>query len=174
MSIYVGGLRARLIGDSLFEMVRASLVALGWTGTNRQHLPLNFVRDQLDSDVEVPLNTLGVSEARVDDVDLEMGSNYTEDRWSFYVDFYAENDAVGRHLIHDVRDILRGKIPSIGRSRPVLEVVDYTQAATPTAFVCQLERIEVDRAVDFPQPWRRFWFSARVDVVDVYGDENDT
>lgn len=173
MSTYVGGLRARLIADSLYTMVRDALEDLGWFAAGRQHQAINMRPESVPENEQIPLNTLAVSQLDVSDLEAELGSNLTEDRWTFYVDFFAENDVVGKHLIHDVRDILRGKYPSIGRSAPILRVYDYTQATPPVLFTVEIENVVVDQAHDFPQSWRRYWYMARCELVDAYGDEED-
>lgn len=169
----VGGLRSRLIKDNFHLMIREALGLLGWFDPGRQHLPINMVADSVPEGEEIPFNTLVVSAEDADDAAVEMGSNFTEDSRLYWIDFYAENDVVGEHLIFDVRDILRGKIGSIGRSAPVLRVLDLTTADRDLLFHCELEDIGVARAHNFPERWRRHWYSARCVIVDAYGDESD-
>lgn len=169
--VVVGGLRTRLIILAFQEMLRDSLDQLGWFDAGRRHQPLNFVVRPAEWEDKVDFNSIAVTCEDVTDDDAELGSNLTEDTWTFSVDIYAENDAVGIHLINDVRDILRGKMPSIGRSGPMLSVPD-AQAATPTElFQCSIERVVVDRARGFTKAWQQHWWAARCDVVDTYGDE---
>lgn len=173
MTIYVGGLRARLIHDSLYNMVKTGLTDLGWFTAGREHLPLSTRSTAVQNDEEISLNTLVVSSEDTISKDDEMGSDMAEHRTTFYVDFYAENEVVGKHLIGDVRDILAGRMPSVGRSAPILPVYDYTQATPPVITTCELEDILVDRAHDFPKAFQKYWFACRVVVVDHYGNEND-
>lgn len=170
---YVGGLRVRLINDSMFQMVKGGLADLGWFDIGRRHRPIDLLAEPVRWDEEVQLNTLSISSTDVSDDELELGSDAAENRHSFYVDFFAEDDSIGKHLIHDVRDILRGKIHAIGRNRPILTVYDYTLATPPALFICEIENVLVDRAHDYPRPWQRHWFSARCDVVDVYESDVD-
>lgn len=174
MATHVGGLRARLVHDNAFDTIQASLLALGWMGAGRQHLPLNFVPDVVPPTVEVPLNTISLTSTGTDSDDLEMGSNWAEDRTTFYVDIYAESAALGRHLAYDIRDILRGKVPSIGRERPVVEVRDLA-GPDPSVIVAIVEVLDVvvDRSMAFSQPWQRNWWVVRFDLSDPYGDEDD-
>lgn len=174
MTIVVGGLRARFIRDSVFEMIKAAVIDLGWTDPARQHKPIYFSAQPGSWDEEVALNTVAVTQTDVRSEDSEMGSNLQEDRWTFYVDLFAEDESVGTHLIHDVRDILRGKMPSIGRGRPNVTVMDYSLALPAPLFTCDIEDVVIDRANDFPKPWQRYWYVCRFIVVDEYGDEDDT
>lgn len=167
----VGGLRTRLVFMSFQEMLRTSLEQLGWFDDGRKHQPINFITRPPDWAETVAFNSIAVTLEDVSDIDAELGSNLSEDRWTYSVDIYCEKDSVGIHLINDIRDILRGKIPTIGRSGPTLPVWDYL-AATPTPiFNCDIERVTVDRARNFPKAWQQHWWAARCDVVDTYGDE---
>jgi hypothetical protein len=171
VTVYVGGLRQRLIQDSLWNMITNSLDALGWLDPGRPHEPLHLRPKPVPLDEEIQLNTLALSDENITERDEELGSLLAEHRQTFYVDFFAENESIGKHLINDIRAIIGGRFGSVGRTRPAFSVYDYTQA-TPTAlFDCELEDIVVDRARDFPKPWQRFWYVCRFDVVDHYGDE---
>lgn len=172
MTTIVGGLRTRLIKDSAFQVVQASVAALGWMDTGRRHTPVTFRATPVPFDEQVPFNTVSVAAAGMRSEEAEMGSNLSDDTHTFYVDLYAESDDLGTHLIYDIRDILRGKMPSIGRGAPVLPVSDYNHATPTVIFTCQIEDVMVDRANDFPKPWQRYWYVCRFDVVDTYGDEN--
>jgi hypothetical protein len=97
-----------------------------------------------------------------------MGSNLGELTTTFWVDFYAEKDSVGKELIYDVRDALRGRIPAIGYDRQVIEVYDWSLATPTYQFSCDVEDVVTDRAHDFPKPWQKHWWTCRFDVVDSY------
>lgn len=165
----------RLISDNFYELVRQALIARHWFDSGRQHQPLELVRGEVSWDDPIALNTLAVSDVDIADVEIEMGSNYTEDRWTMYVDFYAESDSLGTDVAGDVRDILRGKIPSIGRGRPIMAVYDLTQSPAPAEpiFYCDIENVVLDRAHNASRPQSYHWYSVRCDVVDEYGDELD-
>lgn len=168
---YVGGMRSRLIRDSVFRMVRDGLDALDWFDPTRKHKPVTMRASDVPQDEEIPPNTLALADEAQDELEDELGSNMAEHRWTFYVDFYAENDTIGIHLIHDVKAILGGRMPSIGRTGPFCHVYDYTQATPPRIFTVEIEDIVVDRGHDFPQAWLRYWYSCRFEIVDYYGDE---
>lgn len=172
MSTVVGGLRARLIKDSFFYMLQSHLEELGWFDSGRQHMPVALIAEPRNWDEPIEFNTLVLSAEDVNDTEEEMGSNLTEDRWTYYVDFFAEDDAVGADLAGDVRDILRGKMPTIGASRAMLRVYDYRQATPPVIAHVEIENVLLDRARNFPRPWQQHWYSVRCDLVDHYYDEN--
>lgn len=169
----VGGIRARLIRDSFYNYVKDGVVARGWTNTGRRHAPFRFIPQPNDWDEEVPLNSIAVTAEDVTDEPAEMGSVLTVDRWSFYIDIYAENDAVGQDVTHDIRDMLRGKYQAIDYGRTGFPVLDYRMATPEILFVCDIENVISDRARNFPQAWRRFWFSIRCDVEDSYASDMD-
>lgn len=172
MTVYVGGLRARLVRDSLFYMLRDSLTALGWFTSQASHQPVTFVTEPTQADQAVPLNTLALADDDVGGEDIEMGSGLAEQSWTFFVDFYAENDPIGLHLIRDVKDLLEGRMGSIGRSRPTLIVKDWTLATPVPVFVCQIEDVRTARAHDFPNAWKQHWHTCSFTIVDTYANED--
>lgn len=173
MTVPVGGLRARLVRDSFYNFVREGVVARGWTDAGRKHKPYQFIAAPTDWNEEIPFNSIAVSAENVQDEEVELGSNLTDDTWTYYIDLYAESNNVGMDCAHDVRDMLRGKIPSIDRSLQAFPVLDYRMATPQTLFWCNIENVVLDRARDFPQAWRKNWFSIRCDVIDTYADELD-
>ena len=154
-------------------MIRAALTDLGWFDTGRAHLPVLFVAETVDPMTEVTLNTLALADEDISDFELEMGSLLSEHRWTFWVDFYAENKSIGIELIGDVRAILEGRLSSIDRGRPIFQVYDYDQATPTVIFTCEIEDVSVDRARDFPNPWQKNWYSCVFEIVDSYGRSDD-
>jgi len=126
MTDYVGGFRYRLIHESLFQMISDSLDQLGWFDGQPGRENVRIVPEALPLQVEIPLNTIALVDLDMSDTDDEMGSNLSETRWTFYVDFYAADKSIGIHLINDVRDIMKGKMSSIGRISPSFGVYDYS------------------------------------------------
>ncbi len=169
----VGGLRNRLIRDSLINMITESLDALGWFDLDRQHSPISVNAEPVDNTEVVPPNTLAVADDEMSDEDLEMGSDLAEHRWSFYIDFYAEDTAIGIHVIEDIKAILQGRMPSIGRSGPRLSVKDYTDTGDHLFYV-EIEDVQVHRAHNWPKPWLKAWYSCSFDLLDDYGNEDDS
>lgn len=170
--VVVGGLRTRLIFMSFQEMLRAGLYDLGWFDTGRKHQPINFIVRPPDWTEAVDFNSIAVTLEDVADDDVELGSNLTDDSWTVSVDIYCEKDSVGLSLIGDIRDIIRGKMPSIGRTGPTLPVFDYLAATPSEIFSCGIENVTVDRARNFPKAWQQHWWAARCDLIDTYGDED--
>lgn len=170
---YVGGLRARLVKDSLYEMINDSLDALGWFDSGRRHAPINFVNEDMANDLEVPLNTLALSDSDITTSQIEMGSTLSEHTWAYYVDFFGESDTLSIHMAHDIKDILEGRMPSIGRTGPKFTVYDYTQATPPDLFTCMIQGVAMDRAQTYSKPWQKYWRSVSFVVVDEYADEYD-
>lgn len=164
-----GGLRQRLIKDSLYNMVNDSLDNLGWYDPGRSHRPINFIARTVPPEEEIPLNTVVLSPGDLSEEEWEMGSMLAEHSWIFYVDIYAESDAIGSHFIGDIRDIMAGRHEDAGRTRPNFPVYDYRQATPPVEFYCDIEDVAIDRAVDFPRPWQKHWYVCRFLVVDYYG-----
>jgi len=168
--VVTGGLRARLIHDSIYFGIRDGLQQLGWFDPSppRQHYPINYTYEPVENDTEVPPNTVALSDENLSEVEAELGSSMVETSWTYYLDFYAENDVLGKHLINDVRDILGGRMPSIGRNDASMPVWDYSQATPVQIFSVDIESIVVDRAHDFPKSWQRFWYSCSFIVRDAY------
>ncbi len=168
----VGGLRARLTYDSTYNAINDALTALGWFDGGRQHLPINFVTEPVDDDTEVSLNTLSLVAEDMTDFELEMGSPLAEHNRRYFVDFYAESQSVGEHLIFDVRDILQGRMPSIARGAPTITILDYTLATPVSIAVAEIQFVRVDRAHGFTTPWQKNWYSCAFTLTDVYTDES--
>lgn len=170
----VGGLRSRLIFDSVYNMINDSLTSLNWFAGGREHLPITFLSEPIDDEDEVALNTLVLTAEDTGTFDIELGSNYAEHNRSYYVDFYAESHSLGEHVIYDVRDIIQGRMPSISRTHPSATVYDYrTQPTPPQIATVHFDFVTVDRATKFVKPWEKHWWSCAFLVVDSYGDEND-
>lgn len=165
---YVGGLRSRLIHDSLFRMLEDSLDQLGWFDGQPGRENVRITPEPLPLNREIPLNTIALADFDMDENEAELGSDFTEVSWGFYVDFYAADKSIGIHLINDVRDILRGKMYSIGRTGPVLEVYDWTLATPVPIFTCQIEDVIVDKPEIAADTWLKNWYSARFMVIDNY------
>ena len=169
IDITAGGKRDRLIRDAVATTIRDALTDLGWFGTGRRHQPIVW-RDEAVTEVtaEVPLNTITVASEDMSDVEAELGSLLSEDRWPFWVDFYAESEDVGKEVIGDVRDIMRGKHPTVGRDAPVVRVYNVFEDPVPLdpVFVLEVENVEIDRGRETTRPFEQFWFACSFDVVD--------
>lgn len=173
MSTYVGGLRARLIRESFFRMIRDSLDELNWLVTDEWFRPVTVRSKPVDDDEEIMPNVVAVTDGDATDAELEMGSKLTEFRMPYYVDVYAQSQAVGQHLAYDIRDLLQGRFPSIGRDRPSFTVMDYSLATPVELFNCDLEFVEVSRAQVWNKEHEKYWYAVYCEIVDNYGDEDD-
>lgn len=168
----VGGLRSRLIRDSLYSKLSQALGDLGWFDSGRHHLPVTLHVQPLDPTVEVTFNAIGITDGGTSSQDAELGTIFAEHINLIFIDVFAESDTLGLHLSRDIADIISGRIPSIGASRPTVDVYDYSQATPPLIFVCHSESVMVDKAHATRQPWHRFWYSVAFNLVDAYGDED--
>ena len=169
---YVGGKRLRLIKDNFEAMLHDSLETLGWFDNDRRHQPVQLVAEKIDPQVEIKPNTIGIE---VDDIrhrEIELGSNLSENRWSIYVDIFAESESVGLHLTGDIYDILRGKFDqSIGRT-DIFTVYDLTQATPSSLFYCEIEDIDVSRVSAWNRPHTKYWWTILFEIVDYsYGED---
>lgn len=173
MTIYAGGLRKRLIRDSVWHALDDALRDLGWYATVASRSPVRLLPEPVAQGTQVTFNSLALGDE--DDVPepLEMGSNLAEFSWDMFVDIYAENDSLSLHLGGDVAAILGGLLPSIGRGRPTIDVYDYTLATPVVIFTVQVESVRLDKAHDFPQPWMKNLRSCSFVVVDTFGGEDD-
>lgn len=163
-----GGLRARLIRDSLHSMLEDALTEIGWFDSGRTHKTVNFLDRPNSWNEQIELNSLIVTFD--DDVseEAEMGSMMTDDTYTYYIDLFAESNDLGEHLSGDIRDILRGKMEAASRTRPSLTVYDYSLATPTEAFTCQIEEVIRDKAEGYEKPWQKHWFVVRCDVVDSF------
>lgn len=126
----IGGLRVRLIHDSLAEALRSDLAGLGWFDAGRHHLPLTFEPAPRLWDEPITANIMVISINGADFELTELGSNLGLSSMQVRIDLYTENDSFGTDITNDIRDVLRGRLGSAipgGR----LPVYDYQQA-TPT------------------------------------------
>jgi hypothetical protein len=169
----VGGLRVRLIYDSLYNEIERALSELGWFDSGREHLPVSFISQPVDDKEGIDLNTLVLLGEDQFDNEEEMGSSFAEHRRQFFLDFYGESQPLGEHVIFDCRDILEGRMPSVSRDGPVFTLRDYTTLGAPTFGTAEIEFVNVDRAHNINYPWQKNWYSCSFTVVDYYGNEDD-
>lgn len=168
VDISTGGIRDRLIRDAAAVLLHDSLALLGWFQSDNRW-KLNWVDKPVGLDQEVPMGTMALSAENVGiDDEIELGSSLAEDRHIFYVDLYGHDEESAKQAIGDVRDILRGKYPSIGCEFPILDVYDTTQSPTPPdpAFQMLIENVGDDRVRDTTKPWQQFWFMCKFDLVE--------
>lgn len=175
-----GGLRTRLIVDSVRVMIIAGLEQLGWFDSTvydtppgpRTHQPFHYITRPYNWDIEIIPNSLAINSEDVSDTPLGLGGDY-EDTIELYLDLFAQDDELGWHVIGDIRDLILGKNPELGRISPMVDVYDFRQA-TPAPFTqVELTDVRIDRAQGEARDWQRHWFMIRINAVDDYADEGD-
>lgn len=169
---YVGGLRARLIRDSVWHAVDDALRALGWYETVASRADVVLLAEPVAQGTAIDFNSLALGDEDDTPEPIEMGSGLSQFSWDMHLDVYAESDALSLHLVRDVAAILAGRLPSIGRSRPVVDVWDYSLATPVVIFAVEVDQVRTDKANDFPQPWLRYWRSCSFVILDAYDNEN--
>ena len=170
MANYVGGIRLSCIRDSFHRMVEDSLDQIGWLTPNPgTRSDVEIVAEQLDTLKEIVPNKIAISSEDIVDEEFELGSNLTEDSWEIFIDIFAENESIGLALAGDVRDILRGKMSSIGRTDTNFEVYDYQDDSV--MFECQIRNVEIIRVRDWDRSYNKFWWVVACQIVDTYYDD---
>lgn len=170
MTVVTGGQRARLIRLSVYNYIHAALTDLGWFDSGRKHSAITFPGIAETNENEIPKNRIALSDEDMFEFDLEMGSNGVETTTTYWLDFYAENDALGREVVNDVRDVLGGRMSSIGCVHPRIPIYDIRLATPAVIFTVGVEDIVVDRAHDMPKPYQKHWWACRFSVTDGYVD----
>ena len=171
MSI-AGGLRARLIKDNLYNTIYDGLEDLGWFGSGRSHAAVTVVPEPIDQLTEILPNKVGIAMENVTEQEIELGSTLAEHTWVVFVDVMAESADLGLELSTDIRDILRGRIASIGRDAPVVNILNLADATPSTLFTVQILNLEMERDRS-NQPHRKYWWTIGFDVEDSYLGELD-
>ncbi len=169
----VGGLRDRLIIDNMYNMINDSLRALGWFDEDSIYRAPQVRIEPIGERESIEPNVVVISDEDVDGLEYELGSNFNEYRWQYYIDVYAESQVCGRELAGDIRAILEGKFNSIGRDSSRLVVYDLTLATPSEIFQCDIEEVTVDRGRFYERPYQKFWWMISFHLVDFYGNEDD-
>lgn len=146
-----GGLRDRMLIESLGNHIQAELTTLGWFDSGREHRPISL-RTGFPTDTdEVELNTIAFSVEDAAGDDTEMGTNAEVHATAFYVDMFMEDDSVGWHVSGDIYAFLK--------KNRVLDIYDYSTTGDPVDF--QVELLDVDRRKPprATNPWQRHWFT---------------
>lgn len=170
----VGGQRLSLINYNMHKLIKDCLHDLGWLNTGRQHKPITVIDEPFDPSVEIQPNVVSISGEELLGIEVELGSDLEENRWSYYVDIYPENIPLGRFIAGDIRDILRGKMNSIGRNRPNLGIVNPYSGATPSVmFYVEFEDVDIQRVRKWQNPYNKDWFTVSFVLVDYYDSDLD-
>jgi hypothetical protein len=169
----VGGLRRRIIKDNFYNMLYDSLSDLGWFNGSLtlSKFPVTLVAEQIDPQTEIKPNKIGISTEDLRSWNIEMGSNLEEYKWSIYIDIFAEDESTGIHLSGDIYDVISGKMESIGRTGPTLDVYDYMTDGEPYLFTCQLENIQMERVREWDKQFNKYWWVIGFELSDTYFGE---
>jgi hypothetical protein len=170
---YVGGIRDRLIHESLVNLVTTGLTQIGWFNSNRTHDPLTILPEQKHWDEDLAYNTITIAPDTQDPEDWELGAYASKTSTVFYIDVYGQNEALGQQISGDIRDIVQGKFSAQGVYPGQMTVMDYTQATPVPAFVVEINNVTRDRARNWPHKFQRFLYIIRLEVVDYYTRDND-
>lgn len=156
-----GGLRDRMLLESYVQAITADLTTRGWFDVGREHQPIVVVDEYPDEDVEVALNTLAISYGDAFRRQAEMGSLTEEHYVPIFCDFFAENDALGRHV--------SGDIYAFVAENPSVPVYDYDQATPAIDFYAVMEdsSLEKRRPARAVNPWQKHWYIVEFRVMDM-------
>lgn len=173
MTNIVGGLRDRLIIEAVRDHVEDALDELGWLTPSTGRLDVTVLVQEVDPSDPIEPNLVAIFADDQDSAENELGTNRTEMTRSFWVDVYGEDESIGEHLSGDIRDVLLGKMPSIGYDRPIIPVFDARQATPPILFYCDVEDVEKERGHNPANDTQRHWWSVSFTLVDSYTDDED-
>lgn len=166
MTDYAGGIRNRLIYDSVFYTVQSCLDELGWFTPADWRKDVQMVPDPVDFKHPLEPNVIAIYDSDILDSDGELGSNLADITWTMYVDVFAESRSVGLHIVNDVRDILRGRI--LGRTTATIPVLDYSLATPVQIFYVDIENVLIDKPENPSEIWLKDWYTCRFDIIDSY------
>lgn len=156
-----GGLRDRIIHESLYKAIEGELTTLGWFDAGREHDPITMVDEFPDEeDADVAFNTLAFSMGDGSGLISEMGSDKEDHEIVFFVDFFAQNDALGRHV--------RGDIEHFLKSNPIQQVYDYSQGGDPPVFTVEVdeEAMQKRKPTRAVQKWQKHWYVLSFSAID--------
>lgn len=162
----VGGLRLRLLHDSVHDHLESALTALDWFDPSRSHVPIRLLAKPLRWDVPIEPNMITISfdEARAEEV--EVGSDLTTGTLTAYIDIYAESDSLGVDISNDIRDLFRGRLVA---THPTVGIYDYRQATPPIiGYATVASVISLRNDAISQELWMRHWFRVRCELEDTY------
>lgn len=155
--VLTGGLRDRMIIESLTRNIVADMTATGWFDPGREHSPIAVIDEFPNEDAEVAINTLAFSNTDGTGFPIELGSDAITHRITMFVDFFAENDALARHVCGDIYEFLR--------TNRMQQVYDYRDD-TPQFKVEVLDDLEIRKADNPNTAWRQHWMVVAFTVED--------
>lgn len=147
----VGGLRDRMVIESLGNHIQGELTTLGWFAGGRDHEPITVITGFPNDTDDVALNTLAFSVEDADGEDMELGSKAEIHSTAFFVDMFMEDDSVGWHLSGDIYAFLK--------KNPHLDVFDYGTGGNPVDFQVELMDVSRRKPTRAVNSWQRHWFT---------------
>lgn len=171
-----GGLRSRLIIDSVRFAVVSTLQHAGWFDPtiydtppgNRRHEPFRYIPRPVDWAEDIRPNAIAISPEDIADEPFGFGGE-VQDTNEIYIDVFAQDDSLGWQVAFDIRDSLLGKTDRA--AGPQVDVYDFRQP-TPAPFTTvDIDLVEVDRSQGEARAWQRHWFMLHLVLLDEYGDE---
>lgn len=172
----LGGMRDRLIWESCHRTLHAALEELGWFGalgtTDKPIPPVVWATERKRDDEVIPPNFLVLSSEDINGEDGEVGSTLTTEAMEMWLDFYPVTQTLGKHLMGDARDLLKGKMPDVGFSEMGFWVVDHRPPAKSDTsgenlFWVDIENVdEVHNAGNPATPELKNWRSVTWRVMD--------
>ena len=155
----------RHIRESLLNELEALLVTLGWSAVNtRKYRAVELLREPVSPTTQITPTKIALLMGDMDDDEAEIGSTATIDRHHCTIDIFGETEAIGVDLSSQIRDWLRGRLPSIGRTSPTLTVYDHSTVTPTELFTCTIEGVARDRASGWSQPWLQFWWAVNFTI----------
>ena len=155
-----GGLRDRMILESILHAIEDNMTTQGWFAAGRHHEPITIVDEYPNDDDEVAVNTIAFSMGNVYREIAELGSNATEVMIPLFIDIYAESDGLGRHVAGDIATFMQqqGGFP----------IYDYSLSTPSSSFSVNLEEnsVQTVRPARAINPWQRHWFTVTAVFVD--------
>lgn len=162
---------ARHVHQTVYDYVESFLTAQGWIGSDppfgARPLVFQTVRPSEEELKSLTANTASVSFGNEpDDTELEIGGGLLEVEFPFFVDVYAEKEAIALAIASDVKDTLSGRVPGTSR---FLTVVDQ-RTRTPVLGY-QLEFTDLVREPVERDLVRLFWQVVRCTATLTYVGE---
>jgi len=180
-TLFAGGLRDRLIYDSLWYCFNASLGGLGWfdatiydtpVGT-RQNRPVTLQAQQIDWTEEISPNTIAFAPDNETDQDWELGTSLSQQTWRFYCTIIAESEPISVQLAGDVRDILRGRLSTIERDGgPYVNLYNWSAATPYRIGYLEIQNVSILRMPLYSEKWQRYMREVTWEALDWYSDDS--
>lgn len=136
----------RLMLDSLALAVEETLAVHGWFDPGRQHKPITVATGTSSPTDPITTNTLAIVATMVLTEEMEVGSDLLQDTSFVVMQFHAENEALGVHLINDLRDAMRGRIAG-GMPRGRFPILDLRMATPVPVAYAAIRDVVTDRNV---------------------------